>query len=344
MDSSEKTKQDLKHWIDSVLGAQKTELKPLSGDASFRRYFKLLSNEASKTNAGSMLAIDSPPELINNAGFINIGNLLRKHGIKVPQIIHHQESSGFFLIENFGDQLFLNLLENSLEERLYQQAIDTLLKIQQISEVEYDYLPTYDAQLLQFEMNLFREWFIDKHLSLSLSAREHQIIEETFDLLTLSALEQPQTFVHRDYHSRNLMKTGDGSLGVIDYQDAVKGPLSYDLVSLLKDCYFELPEKDIERFAKYYWQLASELRLIVSDFKHFFQQFEWMGMQRHIKVLGIFCRLYYRDDKEQYLNDLILTFRYLEKASARYPQFEAFYGLLVNKIKPELCAKNSSHR
>jgi len=332
----ESTKK-LTDWVRATLNSESIELVSLSGDASFRRYFRLnaLSNENSELPP--MLAIDSPPEQINNQGFITISKLFTQYDVKAPQILYQDTKEGFFLIEDFGDKLLLNLLSKQSEaDSLYKEAIDSLLKIQLLPSVDWTFIPSFDAQFLQFEMNLFRDWFIDKHLRLELDADEHQIIENTFDKLTLSALEQPQTFVHRDYHSRNLMKADSNELVVIDFQDAVKGPVSYDLVSLLKDCYIQWPESKVKEWAHYYWDEAIKQGILATDFEAFFKQFEWMGMQRHIKVLGIFCRLNYRDEKPQYLNDLPLTMDYLLKAAGNYVEFEDFSQLLHKRICPAL--------
>lgn len=344
-------KAKLTEWVRSVTNEPNCSLNALSGDASFRRYFVVQSNRLKP--ALPPLAIDSPPQFINNTGFIEIGALLTNCGARVPKIIASNLEEGFFLVENLGDTLYLDRLKVLLPnpslpasaeldnldnwekaEKMYQSAIDVLIKFQQIDTRQYQSLPHYDAQFLQLEMNLFRDWFLDKHLELSLSADDHQVIEKTFEQLTVSALEQPQTFVHRDYHSRNLIIMDDKQAGIIDFQDAVIGPVSYDLVSLLKDCYICLSEKHRTSLSRYYWQKASESGLLSCAFDHFYKQFEWMGLQRHIKVLGIFCRLNYRDEKPQYLNDLSMTFDYVLETSAKYPQLSAFYQLLNEKIKP----------
>ena len=344
-------KHSLQQWVASKLNDTSINLIPLSGDASFRRYFYLSSDGQAGHSQPlpPLLAIDAPPELINNTGFIEIASLLSHGNVRVPNIAYQDLDAGFFLVENLGNRLLLEELNQQSKNNqtfdakpFYIPAIETLLNLQSIPVSKLGNIPSYDAQFLQFEMGLFRDWFVDKHLQLELSADDHQIIESAFNQLTLSALEQNQVLVHRDFHSRNIILMQNNEVGVIDYQDAVVGPITYDLVSLLKDCYFELPNDQLKKLAKHYWERATKAGTLVNSFDNFYQQFEWMGLQRHIKVLGIFCRLNYRDDKPQYLNDLPLTFHYVVDACRRYSVFQEFTELLESRIKPTFEAKQAS--
>ncbi|WP_210330430.1 aminoglycoside phosphotransferase family protein [Aliikangiella sp. G2MR2-5] len=327
--------QQLAVWAAAQLAVGEVKLTPVSGDASFRRYFRIFQN-----NGKTLIAVDSPPQQEDNQAFFQIAMLLKKYHLNVPEFIHCNFEDGFLLISDLGDELLLPALNEHSVDNLYSQAIDVLIQFQQIPAIDYDNLPAYDATLLEFEMSLFRDWFVDKHLKLQLTTEEERVIESTFDLLTINALEQPQSLVHRDFHSRNLMILKDKSLAIIDFQGAVNGPVSYDLVSLLKDCYIQWPEPKVREWSHEYWQRAIEAGLLEMPFEDFYQYFEWMGMQRHIKVLGIFCRLFYRDKKSSYLNDLPLTFQYLEDAAKRYPEFKRFTQLLTNKIAPALAIKS----
>ena len=302
----------------------------VSGDASFRRYFRFAHQQQ------SIIAVDAPPAHENNPGFVQIGRLLKDNGIHVPDFFATDFEQGFLLLSDFGDQLLLPLLDAKTVDGFYGQAMATLLNIQQVPMTSLKTLPDYSAEKLDVELNLCNQWFLERHLQLSLSAKEQETLTEVYRQLIQSAAAQPQVLVHRDFHSRNLMVCHSGKLGVLDFQDAVVGPISYDLVSLLKDCYICWPEDKVTGWVRRYHQLATERSLITVEFDEFFRQFEWMGMQRHIKVLGIFARLNYRDQKSGYLKDLPLTFDYLLSASARYREFDAFHRLLTAKILPSL--------
>ena len=329
---SDKRKLQLAAWIGVQLSIPPPSLEVVSGDASFRRYFRFNHQQQ------SIIAVDAPPEQENNQSFWHIGEVLAAQGILVPQFLKVDLSSGFLLISDLGDQVLLaNLTEENVDD-YYRKAIDNIIALQQIDLDQFQDLPPYDAEFLSFEMSLFNDWFIHRHLNLSLTDEESSVVAEAFAQLTKSAVTQPQRFVHRDFHSRNLMLVSQ-QLAIIDFQDARVGPLSYDLVSLLKDCYISWSEEKVRRWADYYYQNASKAQLLDTDSNTFFRQFEWMGMQRHIKVLGIFCRLNYRDNKPCYLQDLPLTFDYLLKAAERYDEFEAFTNLLKRKIRPALESK-----
>ncbi len=334
----------LMSWVTEKLGKIAFSAQRMSGDASFRHYYRLNLTQPFTDGNGnqhnSLLAVNSPAEWVNNLGFIKVSELLNKNQVRVPQQFFSHIEKGFFLIEDLGSSLYFSQLKQSPNSanQHYKDAIKALLKIQQIPTEDYQFLPNYDAQFLQFEMSLFRDWFIDRHLNLALDAEHQQTIEQTFELITLSALEQPQTIVHRDYHSRNLMIVKHNNPAVIDFQDAILGPITYDLVSLLKDCYLVWPKKQVEDWCREYWQQAIDKNLLMCSFEHFFKLFEWMGIQRHIKVLGIFCRLNYRDKKPEYLNYLQNTFNYLIDAVSRYDELTPFYELLNDHIAPKLNA------
>lgn len=293
----------------------------VSGDASFRRYFRWANDKC------SYIAVDAPPEHENNPQFVNIANML--DSLNAPKVLAYDFEQGFMLLSDLGDQLFLPLLNDQTADGLYRSAIDALIDMQAIKGAEQ--LPPYDQTLLMAEMELFREWFIGKHLQLELSPQEHQMLDQLFDKLIDSALQQPQVFVHRDYHSRNIMYRADQAPGIIDFQDAVYGPITYDLLSLLRDCYIQWPVEKVQGWLDYYLQHTA----FSVDKEQFSKWFDWMGLQRHIKVAGIFARLNYRDGKSGYLKDIPLTLTYIVQQAEKYPELEPFSHWMREKILPE---------
>lgn len=286
-------------------------LEVASADASFRRYFRV-------TNKGeTTIAMDAPPAKEDCAPFIDVTQRLRNAGVHAPEIIKQDLKNGFLLLEDFGNTPYLDELNNVSAGKLYGDAIETLINIQQ---ADTNHLAEYDDALLLQEMHLMTNWFLHVHLEIKPSEEQQDIIDRALQTISTVILQQPQVFVHRDYHSRNLMITPDDNPGVIDYQDAVLGPVTYDLVSLLRDCYIEWPINKVNQWALSYKQKAIAAGLIdksVSD-ETFSQWFDYMGMQRHLKVLGIFARLHYRDGKSGYLNDLPLTLDYFMRVSNKY--------------------------
>jgi aminoglycoside/choline kinase family phosphotransferase len=302
---------EIHNWLKKIFPSTTYTLKPASNDASFRRYFRIT------VEADTWILMDAPPEQEATHPFIDIGTFLYEHGIHVPKIYARETHAGFLLLSDFGDTPYLGELNAGSADKLYKAAIDSLIKIQLCSPRDIK-LPVYNSTLLEQEMNLFPEWFLDKHLSIAIP----EFLRTTFNHLITSALTQPQVVVHRDYHSRNLMHTDKNSPGIIDFQDAVIGAISYDLVSLLRDCYISWPEDKIKQWIQYYLSTAQQQGLLTDiSIQQFTQWFDWMGLQRHIKILGIFCRLNYRDGKANYMNDLPLTLAYVRKISAKYPQF-----------------------
>jgi aminoglycoside/choline kinase family phosphotransferase len=317
---------EIHHWLKTVLPSIHYTLESASNDASFRRYFRVT------VETKTWILMDAPPGQEDTRPFIDIGTFLYEHGIHVPKIYDRETETGFLLLSDFGNIPYLNELNENSADSLYKAAIDSLIKIQRCPTKDIN-LPVYDSALLQQEMNLFSDWFLDKHLHIAVP----QFLKTTFNHLISSALEQPQVVVHRDYHSRNLMHTVENSPGIIDFQDAVIGAISYDLVSLLRDCYISWPEDKINEWIQYYLSTAQQQGLLPNiSIEQFTQWFDWMGLQRHIKVLGIFCRLNYRDGKANYMNNLPLTLAYVRKTSAKYPEFSELNSFLQQQ--PQIVA------
>lgn len=295
------------------------EITIASADASFRRYFRI--HHQGKT----MIAMDAPPEKEDVKPFIDVTNRLLQAGVHAPKIIKQSLEKGFLVLSDLGSMLYLDKLNDELADSLYDDALRELVKIQ---KTDTSGLPNYNKALLQQEMQLMPDWFLSKHLCLSLSDVQQALIQQTFDDLTQAILEQPQVFVHRDYHSRNLMFTEQNNPGVIDYQDAVKGAITYDLVSILRDCYIAWPNHKVEKWALAYRDQAVKIGLMnETDDQTFIRWFDLMGLQRHIKVLGIFARLCHRDGKQNYLNDLPLTLDYVLTIGKKYPETQALVRL-----------------
>ena len=313
-------------WLVQDLSLAIRQFQPASSDASFRRYFRI------QTEQGSFIAMDAPPERENIDAFIAVRSLLAQAGVNVPIIYRQAPEHGFLLLEDFGSTCFLDRLQDTAQaEPLYQAALDSLLK-QQIRVVLSDSgLPRYDRALLQRELELFEQWFLDRSLGLSIPASLRYSLHQ---LLIASALEQPITCVHRDYHSRNLMVVAKDNPGVIDFQDAVAGPITYDLVSLLKDCYIRWPEARIERWMMRYYHTLLANGLVQCEPAQFRRWFDFMGMQRHLKAIGIFSRLHLRDQKSDYLKDIPRTLEYVIQTCQRYPEFSEFSGFLHYQVLP----------
>lgn len=272
--------------------------------------------------------MDAPPDKEDCTPFIHITHLLRGVKVNAPAILKQNTEQGFLLLSDLGEQPYLNQLTNENANELYTDAIAALIKMQKISND----LPAYNEQRLSDEMDLFESWYLNRHLNTDLNNEQKSNLEKVFALLIDNALEQPQVFVHRDYHSRNLMLIDKGNAednpGVIDYQDAVIGPVTYDLVSLFKDCYIEWPREKVESWLDEYLH-ESEHNF---DRQQFIRWFDFMGVQRHLKVLGIFARLNYRDGKQQYLNDLPLTLKYVVDACALYDELEPLSHILKQLV------------
>lgn len=311
----------LRAWTASVLPAPLIDLQSASADASFRRYFR------AETAAGSFVVMDAPPSHEDCGPWLKIGRLFRAAGANTPEIYAENLAEGFILMSDLGSTTYLTALTEATADQLYRDANASLIKIQRASQPHI--LPPYDEALLRRELDLFPDWFVVRHLGVILSLEQRTVMETAFRAILANNLSQPPVFVHRDWHSRNLMLTEANNPGVVDFQDAVYGPMTYDLVSIYKDAYIAWDEERVLDWVIRYWEAARKAGLPVhSDFADFYRDFEWMGVQRHIKVLGIFARLFHRDGKDGYLKDMPLVMRYLRRACERYGELQGFLKLL----------------
>ncbi len=308
----------LEEWLKSIPGHALADIRPASSDASFRRYFRV----ADRNTRDTFIIMDAPPEKEDCQPFIHITRLLRSVNVNAPDIINMDLDKGFLLLDDLGDRQYLDYLDENNSDELYNDALVALINMQRI----HDHLPLYDRQRLHDEMGLFEPWYLNRHLGIDLDEQQKTALSSTFELLIDSAQQQPQVFVHRDYHSRNLMLVDTNNPGVIDYQDAVIGPVTYDLVSLFKDCYIEWPRQKVLHWLDEYLQLTAVD--ITANRDQFIRWFDLMGVQRHLKVLGIFSRLNYRDGKSQYLNDLPLTLKYVVDTCNQYDELSPLLNLL----------------
>jgi aminoglycoside/choline kinase family phosphotransferase len=312
--------EQLRSWVCDRLGAQPASIVPASEDASFRRYFRVAHA------GGTLIAMDAPPPQENCAAFVHVAELFDRAGVNVPRILAQDLERGFLLLTDFGATTYLQALPDTDAEPLYRDALQALVRIQVATTTGA--LPEYDDALLRREVALFPDWYVARQLGQALEPPQRERLDRVFDTLIAHNLAEPRVYVHRDYHSRNLMRT-EPNPGILDFQDAVLGPLSYDLVSLLKDAYVEWPEERVIDWCVRYWEMARQAGLPVrADFAAFYRDFEWMGVQRHLKVLGIFARLWHRDGKARYLDDLPRVLRYLERAARRYRELAPLARLL----------------
>jgi aminoglycoside/choline kinase family phosphotransferase len=364
----------LKDWLSRDLGLHPERVEPASADASFRRYFRAFSD------GSTFIVMDAPPGKEDVRPYLKVTRLLEGLGAHVPHVHEADIERGLLLLEDLGGTHYLSRLNAGDDpERLYGDALRVLADIQVRGEEAAAELPPYDREVLARELALMPEWFLGKHLALELSTADSQMIAAAFEFLMVEALAQPAVFVHRDYHSRNLMVVGDrvsgagrsgarvhgsgmtgvgarGSAGgngsgrnpgVLDFQDALRGPIGYDLVSLLKDCYISWPRERVVGWVSGYRGLLRTQggetggRLAGSDEAEFLRWFDLIGVQRHIKVLGIFARLWYRDGKAGYLNDLPLTLDYVRDTCARYAELRDLARLLEQRVVPELPLANA---
>ncbi|MDO3385259.1 phosphotransferase [Gilvimarinus sp. SDUM040013] len=313
----------LRDWLADVLGHQ-PDLQPCGGDAGGRRYF-VVANDA------RWLAVNAPPQTENTAQFLLVAKLLAAGGVRVPEVRFADAHNGFLLVENLGQNLLANAQTPELQSLWYPRALSTLSRIAQRPTGQ---LPQFDTAFIRRELAIFREWFVDKLLGVSIAGSALRSLDVLDTTLAECALSQPRVFMHRDYHARNLILAGE-DVAVIDFQDAVAGPLVYDLVSLLKDCYLTLPPDQVRRWALSYKAQAEALELMaVTADDEFMRVFDWVGLQRHIKVLGIFARLYLRDDKPGYLADLPRVLHYVLDVLARYPEFAEVHQRFERDLAP----------
>lgn len=314
--------EQLINWLETVFGNASFAMVPASSDASFRRYFRITQN------ASTLIAMDAPPPQENCAPFVHAAQVFGEAGLNVPRVLAQDMERGFLLLTDLGNVTYLEAIQREQVNvnGLYRDAYLALTRLQSVSR--RNVFPDYDEALLTREMQLFPDWYVSRHLGVSLDTEQQQALHAMFSLLNRNILGQPQVYVHRDYHSRNLMVCDDNP-GVLDFQDAVHGAITYDLVSLLKDAYVQWEEEQILDWAVRYWQAAKKAGLPVSaDFADFYRDFEWMGVQRHFKVLGIFARLYHRDGKDGYLKDMPLVMHYLYTACTRYRELKPLVKLL----------------
>jgi aminoglycoside/choline kinase family phosphotransferase len=320
---------ELEDWIEKVLGSGNWSLEPASGDASFRRYWRVAKD------ARSFVLMDAPPGAEDIERFVHIAERLRTLGLNTPEIHAREPAQGLLLLGDLGTRSYLDALNGESADRLYGDALAALAVIQACASTEG--LPVYDEPFLLREMYLFREWLLERHLGLSLTDAESKALERSFDLLVASALEQPRVCVHRDFHSRNLMVTAPPSPGILDFQDAVAGPVTYDPVSLLRDCYIAWPRERVEDWARGYAALAVQSGILrKEDEDPFMSWFDLMGIQRQLKASGIFARLKIRDEKPGYLKDIPRTLGYVLDVAPAYPELGPLARLIGERVLPTL--------
>jgi aminoglycoside/choline kinase family phosphotransferase len=317
-------REQLIEWINRATPLRCENLQMVSGDASFRRYFRFIEN------GQSYIAVDAPPKSEDSRKFLSVAEAYQQHGIPVPIIHAIDHDLGFYCLQDFGDKLFADALEPENCHLRYRDALSHLPAIQRCTNTALGTLPKFDDTLITIEFELFTHWLLEVHLDLQLSEAERTMIQQTMDYLRVAFFAQPQVGVHRDYHSRNLMLLADNKMGIIDFQDAVIGPVTYDAASLLRDCYQTWPSALVyiwlkEWHAEYYPQ---------HSWPEFRRWFDLTGMQRHIKASGIFARLCHRDGKEGYLQDIPRTLQYLCDVGSQYKQCQQFAEFVQNKVKP----------
>ena len=312
--------QALQDWAARQLGGDSIDIAPASADASFRRYFRVTAK------GRDYIVMDAPPAHEDCRPFIAVARLFGDAGVHVPQVLAQDLDQGFLLLTDLGNTTFLSALNESTARELYLASNDALIRIQQASRPGV--LPEYDRALLTRELMLFPEWYVAKHLGVAMKDEQKAVLDTVFERILANNLAQPQVYVHRDWHSRNLM-VSDPNPGILDFQDAVYGPITYDLASIYRDAYIQWEEESQLDWVIRYWEKARAARLPVpEDFGAFWRDFEWMGAQRHIKVLGIFARLYHRDGKDGYLKDMPLVMHYLRKVCERYDELKPLLFLL----------------
>jgi aminoglycoside/choline kinase family phosphotransferase len=342
----------IRTWLTRDLGWRIGRISVASADASFRRYFRVSRGDVDPAawapRADTLIVMDAPPGKEDIAPYLKVSTLLEQAGAHIPHVHASDARRGFVVMEDLGNTQYLSLLKTGRGvDKLYGEALTTLANIQVRGVKAAQQLAPYDRQPLERELNLMPEWFLRKHFGLELTPEELALLTVTFEILINEALLQPQVFVHRDYHSRNLMvlppsMEGGRGPGVIDFQDALRGPVGYDLVSLLKDCYIGWSRERVERWVRGYRRVLGNLGANVGDSEYqFLRWFDLIGVQRHIKVLGIFCRLWYRDGKIGYLADLPLTFEYVRDACRRYPELVEFERWLSWRVAPLMEAANA---
>lgn len=314
----------LADWLKALphLNLNVSTMRPASQDASFRRYFRVETDDAQ-----SFIAMDAPPSHENVGPFLHVAALLQETGVSVPEILAEDKENGFLLLTDFGTQTYLNELSENTASSLYGDAINALIQIQLHSDPAP--LPAYDRELLMRELMLLPEWYLGKHINVTLTDAQNKELLTVFEHIIENNLAQPHVYVHRDYHSRNLMKIETRNPGIIDFQDAVYGPITYDIASLLRDAYIEWEEEKVLDWVVRYWERARKFGLPVNpDIDLFYRDFEWMGLQRHLKILGIFARLAYRDNKTDYLTHIPLLLEYVRKTCQRYKELVPLWRLL----------------
>jgi N-acetylmuramate 1-kinase len=314
-------------WLENDLKLTVIKCEPASSDASFRRYFRITLPDQ------QLIVMDAPPDKENIKQFIKVAEILKQAKVNAPALYHQNLTDGFLVLEDFGSQPYLDLLNPGNANALYAAALESLLTLQtQVGSDSYS-LPHYDKTLLERELGIFEEWFINKALGKEIPAA---LWESVKNILVNSALEQPVTCVHRDYHSRNLMVLENNSPGIIDFQDAVIGPVTYDLVSLLRDCYIAWPQNQVESWLSQHYQKLKQAGIVSCDITLFTRWFDLMGMQRHLKAIGIFSRLNLRDGKSGYLSDIPRTLNYVMAQALAYPELGAFHDFLQQRILPKI--------
>jgi N-acetylmuramate 1-kinase len=311
-------------WAQGILNNPAFSLESASADASFRSYWR-------GTDQGrSLIVMDAPPDKEDTGPWLAMAKRLTDAGLNAPLVHAVDADNGFVLMSDLGTRLFLPELTDESADGLYSQAFDALLRMQ--TRVPSTDLPAYDEARLVAEMELMPTWFFQRHLGYNPECEQWDIIESAFRALINNANRQTACFVHRDFHSRNLLISESGDPGILDFQDAVHGPMTYDLVSILRDCYIEWPEQRVEAWVEDYRQRAQAAGLATGSSAEFRRAFDLMGLQRHLKVLGIFCRLYYRDGKAGYLNDLPLVWQYTREVGRRYPETAELITLIERAI------------
>lgn len=324
--------QQLQLWLQQQKNLGEYAITPASADASFRRYFRLSLNDGS-----TRIVMDAPPDKEDSRPFVAISGLLADMGLHVPVAEALDLEQGFMLLNDLGAVQYLSELNAHNVDQLYGDAMQALLLMQGSRDPRIENLPRYDETLLHNEMELFREWLVAKHLGIEVNDSINQLLDDAFAQLAQSALQQPRGFVHRDYHSRNLM-VSDPAPGILDFQDAVYGPITYDLVSLLRDCYIRWPQEQVEGWLQQFYVASCEQGL-QADYEQYRQWFDLMGIQRHLKASGIFARLNSRDGKPAYLNDIPLTLGYIVDVGRGYPSLQPLVHLIENEVLPRFLQK-----